>query len=170
MTSLPRSMRMANITAGATGDTHVVISYDNAVVPILVLRPINSASPSTPAPISSKPIDQLVKQKLDKLGIVASDICTDEEFVRRISLDITGILPAGETVRQFLSDTSPDKRTRLINALLESPGYAAWWATRFSDWTGNSEQQLNNVLPIRGAASRLWYEWLRARLSDERSV
>ncbi len=110
------------------------------------------------------PIDQLVQQKLDKLGIYPSGRCTDSEFIRRVSLDITGILPAGETVRQFLADKSPDKRERLIDDLLESPGYAAWWATRFSDWTGNSDEQLNNVLPIRNVAGRLWYEWLRTRL------
>ena len=155
-----------HISAGDIGDTHVVVSYDNAVVPIPVLRPIGSSDPTTPAPASAKPIDRLVKQKLDKLGVVASDVCTDEEFIRRISLDITGILPAGETVRAFLRDGAPDKRSRLINDLLDSPGYAAWWATRMSDWTGNSEQQLNNVLPIRNVASKLWYEWLRARLDD----
>tara|TARA_R110002049_G_scaffold2750_10_gene22421 strand:+ start:55457 stop:58279 length:2823 start_codon:yes stop_codon:yes gene_type:complete len=154
------------ITAGDVGDTHVVVSYDNAVVPVAVLRPIAAQNLADAAPSYAQPIDRLVKQKLDKLGIVASDLCTDEEFVRRISLDITGILPSGEAVRAFLKDGSPDKRTRLINDLLDSPGYAAWWATRFSDWTGNSEEQLNNVLPIRGAASRLWYEWIRKRLDE----
>ena len=153
-----------HITAGDIGDTHVVVSYDNAVVPIPVLRPIGASDSASPAPQSSKPIDRLVKQKLDKLGVVASEVCTDEEFIRRISLDITGILPAGDSVREFLNDRSPNKRTRLINDLLDSPGYAAWWATRMSDWTGNSEQQLNNIIPFRGAASKLWYEWLRARL------
>ena len=68
------------ITAGDIGDTHVVISYDNAVVPVPVLRPIGASDPATPAPESSKPIDRLVKQKLDKLGIVASEICTDEDL------------------------------------------------------------------------------------------
>ena len=82
------------------------------------------------------------------------------------SLDITGILPEAHRVREFLADQSPDKRAKLVDDLLDSPGYGAWWATRFSDWTGNSEAQLNNVLPLRGAATRVWHEWLRTRLDQ----
>ncbi len=152
-----------HIKGGERGGTHVVIYYDNAVVPIPILRPIGTGKPSRDSQ-PTHPVDQLVQQKLDKLGIDPSGRCSDSEFIRRVSLDITGILPAGETVREFLADKSPDKRERLIDELLESPGYAAWWATRFSDWTGNSDEQLNNVLPIRNVAGRLWYEWLRTRL------
>jgi hypothetical protein len=152
------------ITAGVRGDTHVVAFYDNAVVPVPVMRPVAAAGHQQPIGAPSQPIDQLVQAKLDKLGILPSGICTDAEFIRRVSLDITGILPDGDSVRKFLADDSSDKRQQLIDQLLESPGYSAWWATRFSDWTGNSEEQLNNVFPIRNAASRLWYEWLRTRI------
>jgi hypothetical protein len=151
------------IQSGDRGDTHVVVYYDKAVIPVPVVRPIGVSIEST----GSEPkhsIDRLVKQKLDKLGIVSSGLCTDSEFIRRASLDITGILPEAEVVRQFLADDSANKREQLIDRLLASPGYAAWWATRFSDWTGNSDEQLTNVFPIRNAATRLWYEWLRARL------
>ena len=150
-----------HVDSGDQGDTHVVVYYDNAVVPVPVLRPIGSSQSSA---VASKPIDRLIQQKLDKLGVIPSEICTDAEFIRRVSLDITGILPTGERVREFLADKSSDKRQALIDDLLESPGYAAWWATRFSDWTGNSEEQLNNALPVRGAGTRIWHEWLRARL------
>ena len=157
---------LGEINSGSHGDTHVVVSYDNAVVPIAVLRPYPNASASYNSRQSGprKPIDRLVQQKLDKLGIVASGLCTDEEFIRRVSLDMTGVLPAGKTVREFIADTSTNKRMELVEDLLDSPSYSAWWATRLSDWTGNSEEQLNNVLPVRGAATRLWYEWLRVRL------
>jgi hypothetical protein len=150
------------VRSGTSGDTHIVVYYDNAVVPVPIIRPVGP--PADHQPEYNHPVDQLVQAKLNKLGIVASGRCTDAEFIRRASLDITGILPAADTVRTFLADTSPDKREQLLQKLLDSPGYAAWWATRFSDWTGNSEEQLNNVLPIRNAASRLWYEWLRVRL------
>ncbi|WP_419189621.1 DUF1549 and DUF1553 domain-containing protein [Stieleria marina] len=151
------------VKSGVQGDTHLVVFYDNAVVPIPVLRPIG---PELQATIATKPIDQLIEQKLNKLGIQTSDICTDAEFIRRVSLDVTGILPTGDRVREFLADKSPDKRQVLTAELLQAPGYAAWWATRFSDWTGNSEEQLNNALPFRGAGTRIWHEWLRVRLQD----
>ena len=150
-----------HVQSGVQGDTHVVIYYDNAVVPIPVMHPIG---PAGPARQLSHPIDQLVQQKLDKLGIMPSGNCSDAEFIRRASLDITGILPAADSVRDFLADTSINKREQLVDDLLESAGYAAWWATLFSDWTGNSDEQLNNVLPVRSVATRLWFEWLRSRL------
>ncbi|WP_236618085.1 DUF1549 and DUF1553 domain-containing protein [Rhodopirellula europaea] len=154
------------VSSGETGDTHVVIAYDRAVVPVPVIRRV-VATDSIPSPTpSDHRIDQLIQVKLDKLGITPSGLCNDSDFIRRASLDITGTLPAAADVRAFLADTRLDKRERLIDELLDSPGYAAWWATRLADWTGNSDEQLNNALPIRGSASRLWYEWLRVRLED----
>lgn len=153
------------VTAAQRGDTHVIVTYDNAVVPVQVIRQFENNS-SLAESQSTHPIDQIVQTKFDKLRITPSGLCSDAEFVRRVSFDISGILPSTQTVREFLSDESPDKRTRLIDRLLESPGYSAWWATRFSDWTGNNEEQLNNALPVRGAASRLWYHWLRKRVAD----
>ncbi len=154
-----------SVSAALCGDTHVVVSYDNAVVPVQVIRPFENSGSLTKS-TSDDPIDQIIQTKLNKLGIIPSGQCTDADFVRRVSLDIAGTLPTSQRVREFLADQSPDKRLHLIDELLQSPGYAAWWATRFSDWTGNNEEQLNNALPIRNVASRLWYEWLRTRIAN----
>ena len=155
------------VQSGVPGDTHLVVFYDNAVVPVPVLQPVSDKTrekyPQTPTPT---PIDQLVVQKLQKLGIVQSDLCTDEEFLRRASLDATGTLPSVEEVRAFTSDTNPDKRSRKIDELLERPGYVAWWTTKLCDFTGNSDDQLNNVTPVRAAASQHWYDWIHTRVED----
>ncbi len=159
-----------NVNSGEVGDTHVVVYYDNAVVPIPVLRPIVDASPLPSESIAgqpaTKPIDVLVETKLDQLGITASGLCTDSEFIRRASLDITGVLPSADRVEAFLADDSPNKRARLVDQLLDSPAYGAWWATRMSDWTGNNAEQLINVLPVRNVSTKLWFTWLRKRLQD----
>lgn len=153
------------IEAGTPGDTHVVVFYDNAVVPVPVMRPVSDKTgdkyPETPTPTK---IDRLVVQKLRKLGVVQSDLCSDEEFLRRVSLDVTGALPTVEEIQQFLSDTSADKRAKKIDELLERPGYAAWWTTKICDFTGNSDDQLNNVTPVRQAASQQWYDWVHDRV------
>ncbi|MDB4339168.1 DUF1549 and DUF1553 domain-containing protein, partial [Rubripirellula sp.] len=151
------------VTSTGPGDTHIVVSYDNAVVPVPVIRPYSNHIVLNPKNFAH-PIDRLVSEKLNKLGIEPSNLCTDSEYIRRVSLDITGILPSSDSVSRFLSDTDPSKRERFAEQLLQSSSYAAWWATRFSDWTGNSDEQLNNALPFRNVATRLWYEWLRARL------
>src|SRR5690606_4501876 len=103
------------VTGGEPGDTHVVAYYDKAVVPVPVIRPVSDKFgpkyPQTPTPTR---IDELVVEKLRKVGIVQSDLASDAEFLRRVSLDMTGTLPAPQEIEQFLSDTTPDKRARKI--------------------------------------------------------
>lgn len=155
-----------NVTSNAVGDSHVVVFYDNAVVPVPVVRPVSELIadkyPSVPTPTT---VDQLVVQKLKKLGIVPSELCTDAEFLRRVSLDLTGTLPSAGEVESFLADSSPDKRSRKVEELLETPAYAAWWTTKLCDYTGNNGRQLNNFGVARGRASQQWYDWIYQRVA-----
>lgn len=157
----------ALVTAAKSGDTHLVVSYDKAVITVPVLRPVSELVadkyPATPTPTK---IDELIVAKLKKLGIVQSDVCTDAEFLRRVSLDMTGTLPSSDEVRKFLADTSPDKRKKKIDELLETPAYAAWWTTKLCDFTGNNEEKLNNVGPIRGRVVQDWWDWINKRVAD----
>ena len=155
------------VRSGMTGDTHLIVFYDNAVVSVPVIRPIEAQhSIGRSVPRSDHFIDQLVRHKLDKLNIEPSPLCSDADYIRRLTLDMTGLLPTPDRVREFLADKDPNKRTELVEELLDSDGYAAWWATRLSDWTGNSSEQLRNLLPTRGVANQLWYAWLRKRLEQ----
>jgi hypothetical protein len=158
------------VSAGEAGDAHVVVFYDNAVVPVPVIRPVSDKSgESYPVVATPTKVDELVVDKLRKVGLVPSDVCDDAEFLRRVSLDIAGTLPTAAEVRAFLADTTADKRERKINELLETPAYAAWWTTKFCDWTGNSDQVLNNVnvaLGNQGAVSRQWYDWINKRVAE----
>ena len=155
------------VTGGKPGDSHVVVYYDKAVIPIPVIRPIDAANvadyPNVETPTE---IDRLVGQKLKKLGIVPSGVCDDATFLRRVSLDMTGTLPTPDEVREFVSDNDPDKRTKMIDRLLETKGYSAWWATRFSDWTGNNSEQLRNVMPVQTQGSQQWYDWIYQRIES----
>ncbi len=153
------------VTSAGPGDSHVVVFYDNGVVPVPVLQPVSDKfGADYPAVATPTRIDELVVQKLRKLGITQSELCTDAEFLRRVSLDMTGTLPTAVEVEAFLADTSADKRARKIDELLERPAYAAWWATKFSDWTGNNAGKLNNRQPDANTLSSHWYEWLRTRV------
>ena len=155
------------VTAAGPGDTHVVTFYDNGVVPVPVLFPVSTlASGSYPDVPTPTRIDELVVAKLRKLGIVPSDLCTDAEFLRRVALDLTGTLPTAAEVEAFMADPRPDKRDRKLDTLLASPGYAAWWATKFCDWTGNNlDRNQNNGPDNRPVATAAWYEWLRSRIA-----
>ncbi|MFM7844306.1 MAG: DUF1549 domain-containing protein [Planctomycetota bacterium] len=161
------------VTTGEVGDTHVVAFYDNAVVPIAVLRPFQAPKKKSANTGSQSDgetptrIDELVAQKLAKLNIRSSGICTDAEFLRRVSLDLTGTLPSAADVESFLHNNSPNKRSEKIDELLATPAYAAWWATHLCDYTGNNDRQLNNVNNIvRNAASQGWYDWIAKRIGE----
>jgi hypothetical protein len=156
------------VTSAGPGDSHVVVFYDNGVVPVSVIQPVSSKTgPDYPPVPTPTRIDELVVQKLKKLGMVPSDLCTDAEFLRRVCLDMTGTLPTAAEVEAFLADNAADKRGKKIDELLERPAYAAWWATKFADWTGNNASKLNFNKSGVDAATRSteWCEWLRTRIA-----
>ena len=165
-TSIAKISESGIVTSGDAGDTHVVVSYDNAVVPISVLRPIGKSGQLNLEIANAKTeVDRLVLKKLDKLGITPSGDATDAEFFRRVSLDLAGTLPTSDQVRAFLDNPASDKRSKMIETILESPGYAAWWTTFLCDMTGNNDDQLKNFLPIPQFASQHWYQWIYSRVA-----
>ena len=94
-----------------------------------------------------------------------SELCTDEDFLRRVSLDMIGTLPTPSEIIQFLADTKPDKRQRKIDELLESPAYADWWSVKFCDLTGSNAQYLGTT-DMNSPAAVQWSQWMRRRLHD----
>lgn len=78
-------------------------------------------------------VDELVLAKWKKLHIAPSPECGDDEFLRRVCLDVMGTLPTPPEVRDFLADASPDKRDRLVVRVLERPEFADYWAHRFAE-------------------------------------
>lgn len=166
-TSIAEVTEAGLVSAAAVGDTHVVVFYDNGTVPIPVIRPVSSQTGDR-YPVVETPtrVDELVVEKLRKLGIVPSETCSDSDFLRRVTLDITGTLPSPDQVREFLADGSADKRSRKIDELLETPAYAAWWATRLSDYTGNTGNQMPNVSFNNTQAVQEWHAWLNKRVAD----
>jgi hypothetical protein len=153
------------ITCVGKGDTHVVAFYDNGVVPVSVLLPVSDKTGSAYPQVATKTkVDELVVTKLRKLGVVPSELCTDSEFLRRASLDITGQLPSAAEVTAFAADKDPLKRTKKTDELLARPAYAAWWSTKLNDILGNSENQLRNSAHPK--SSELWYRWINGRLTE----
>ncbi len=158
------------VKSGQTGDTHIVVNYDAGVVPVPVIRPVSDKTGKKyPKVETPKKVDELVVQKLRKLGIVPSEVCDDHEFLRRASLDITGTLPSPQEVVDFTSNQDSDKRAKKIDELLERPGYSAWWTTKLCDFTGNNASFLNNVggnLGGKDSVSQQWYDWIYKRVES----
>ncbi len=98
-------------------------------------------------------IDTLVNAKLRQLQILPSDLCSDSEFLRRVSLDVAGRLPTVEETLAFHNDPAADKRARLIDALLDSPDYASFWALKLADVLRSNS---GNLKPVGVAKFQQW--------------
>jgi hypothetical protein len=144
-----------------TGDTSIIAQYAGGVASTQVLVPAaGDNTPFPPFPRHNR-VDEFVAAKLQKLNIHPSELCRDEEFLRRIYLDVIGTLPAPNEVRAFLSDRDPEKRQTLVERLLERPEYAMYWGMKMSDWTGNSKYISRNALADNWA----WQQWIEDKLT-----
>ena len=99
-------------------------------------------------------IDDHVFAKLKKLHILSSELASDEEFLRRVCLDLTGTLPPPERAREFLASRDPQKREKLIEVLLNTPEYIDYWTFRFTDFFRVGEG-------VMGLATGAYWQWLR---------
>jgi hypothetical protein len=105
-------------------------------------------------------IDKHVFAKLKTLRTLPSDLCSDTVFVRRAYLDALGVPPTVAEVRKFIDDPSADKRARVIDALLERPEFADFWALKWSDLLRNEEKALDH----KGV--QLFHQWIRASIAE----
>ena len=78
-------------------------------------------------------IDEQIFGKMQREGIPHAPLATDQEFLRRVMLDLTGRIPTPAEVREFLADNAPDKRARLIDQLIGSPGFVDKWSYFYLD-------------------------------------
>jgi hypothetical protein len=120
------------LTAVGPGETAVLVRAPGQNVSARI-GVVAESIPNYPEIASSNFIDDFIFAKLRKFQILPSDLASDEEFLRRICLDVTGTLPPPKRVREFLADPDPDKRKKLLELLLNSPEYTDYWTWRFSD-------------------------------------
>ncbi|MBX7212136.1 MAG: DUF1553 domain-containing protein [Verrucomicrobiaceae bacterium] len=117
------------------GEGVVVASYMGLVDVARITVPADKKLPDdlyAKLPVNNE-IDRLVWARLKKLGIAPSAGCTDEEFLRRASLDSIGVLPSAGQAKEFIASTDPKKREKLVDQLLQHPNYPDHWAIKWGD-------------------------------------
>ncbi|MCO8125287.1 DUF1549 and DUF1553 domain-containing protein [Stieleria sp. TO1_6] len=119
------------VTAGRRGEAFVMARFDTHTVGSQVLA-LPTELHYTAPPVSGNYIDQLVGKKLQQLRILPSGLCSDEEFIRRVTIDITGLLPTEEEYTAFVADPAEDKRAVLIDRLLDRKEFSEIWAMKFA--------------------------------------
>ncbi len=134
-------------TAGSRGEAFVMARFDTQTVgsQTLVLPRDGAFTPSEEAPVNY--IDELVATKLSTMRINPSGLCTDEEFLRRVNLDVTGQLPTRAEHDAFMADSDPAKRSAKIDELLARKEFAELWAMKWSE-----------LLMVKSIPNRLEYK------------
>ncbi|MFT5300149.1 MAG: hypothetical protein ACI814_000923 [Mariniblastus sp.] len=110
-------------------------------------------------------IDTLVNKKFRKLRILPSDLCSDSEFLRRVSLDICGVLPTVDEFQKFTADTDPGKRDKLIDELLERKEFVEVWVMKWAELL-----QVRTTPQITYKPMLRYYNWLQERVANNQPM
>jgi len=116
-----------------TGEAAVLVRYLDKIASVRLTHIEKDPAFAFRAPDPANYVDELVFAKQRELQLVPAPVASDAVFLRRVYLDTTGQVPTGDEARAFLDSTAPDKRARLIDALLERDEYAHFWALKWAD-------------------------------------
>ena len=154
--------KQAKVAGLKGGGTHVFARFNKFTVgtEVVVLPEGEFEWPNTP---EQNYIDPLVFAKLQELRIVPSSLSTDEQFLRRVTIDLTGKLPTPEEYALFISDNDDDKREKLVDTLLQRDEFGELWAAQWGEWL----RIKTDTNPGSGTAMKAgwnYYHWLREEL------
>jgi hypothetical protein len=112
-------------------------------------------------------IDNILFDRMVRDNIMSAPVCTDEQFIRRASLDITGRIPSADEVKAFLADTSANKRDALVDRLVGSPEYVDKWTMFFGDLFKNTLRSTNVVRYSGGRDA--FHTWIKNSVAANKS-
>src|SRR5262245_30602930 len=152
------------VTGKGRGEAHVMVRFCGQVAVAQVTLPYHAPGAAADYPAPFNYIDEKLTARWKDLGLTPSALCRDEEFLRRLYLDVIGTLPTPAEVREFLADPSPDKRKKAIDRVLERPEFVDFWAYKWGDLLRINRDQLED----KGMWS--FHNWVRAGLRDNKPV
>jgi hypothetical protein len=150
------------VTAGARGEAFVMARFaTHTVVSQFIVLPKGLEYEQKPfEPVNY--IDEAVAAKLNKLRIHPSEQCDDETFLRRVTIDLTGLVPTPEEYEAFLSDESADKRSKKIDELIERREFTDLWVSKWAEWLA---MRSSNQVPYKSIV--LYYQWLAEQIAAD---
>lgn len=147
---------------GLSGESAIMARFMGHVSVFRAIVPHGQPLDSLPNFQPKGYVDELAAAKWKKLGLVPSPICDDSTFIRRVTVDLCGRLPTAEEAQAFLADNSPEKRTALVDRLLQTPDYPAFFAMRWGAILRNSN--------LAGAdqAAYAFHNWMKDMIARNR--
>jgi len=148
------------VTAGDRGEAFILARFATYTVraQVIVLpKGLQFVFPDLP---EKNYIDTLVNKKLRKLRMAPSEICSDETFLRRATIDIAGVFPTPEDYHRFLGRTEPNKRDLLVDELLSRKEFVELWVLKFAELL-----QIRSSDRVSYKAMLLFYNWLEQRIA-----
>jgi hypothetical protein len=150
------------VECSQTGEAAILVRYLDQIVTTHVTHLKVQPDFVWSNPPENNFIDKHVFAKLKLLHILPSGVCSDDEFIRRASLDVCGVLPTAAEVRAFLADNDLNKRARLIDRLLERPEYLDFWTLKWSDVLRSNRK----TMQVKGIYT--FQEWIRDSLAQNK--
>jgi hypothetical protein len=143
------------------GEAAVIAHYLNLVANVRLTHLVDVPGFKLAHVPQDNVIDRTVFTKLNRMRVSPSDICSDQEFIRRVYLDTIGILPTPQEVTRFLSDQSSDRRNHVIQGLLDRPEFYDFWTLKFADILRSN----GRLIQPKGAY--VFHRWIRAALERD---
>ncbi len=112
-------------------------------------------------------IDNILFERMARDGIASAPLTTDEEFLRRVSLDLTGRIPSADDVTKFVADQDPNKRDLLVDNLLNSPEYVDKWTMFFGDLNRNVVNATNIQIFFGGREA--YYDYIKNAVAENKN-
>jgi hypothetical protein len=148
------------VTAGARGEAFIMARFSTYTVGSQFIVLPKGLKFEFPKVAENNYIDTYVHSKLKKLRILPSPVCSDDEFIRRASIDITGTLPRLEDYQHFMADKSPDKRARLVDDFLSRKEFVEIWLMK---WAELLQIRTNQNISTKSMLS--YYTWLQTKIA-----
>ncbi len=154
------------VTGKGRGDAFLVVRYAGKVAASAIVSDITLAkAPAVRSKFSPKNfIDEYLQKRWKRLGIAPSETCSDSEFLRRASLDLTGMLPTADATLAFLQEPGAGKRAKLLDRLLASEEFADRW----SQWWGDM-LRVNRLFMQRRGVEAI-HKYLRDSVSSNKPL
>jgi hypothetical protein len=144
-------------TLDYTGSASVLVRYQGHVATFRAPVPLGAVVDRLPP--AKNFIDELVFKQLQSIGLPPSEVCSDEVFVRRVTIDVAGRLPTLAETEQFLADTRSNKRDLKIDELLDRTEYADYFARK---WVLLLRSRVEQTTQVRGSVAL--HQWWREAL------